>query len=205
MAVIPSIKGSVFLGHVETLLKLIASGAIPRSELERRLQPEDIALLEAEILSSGWYDIRCYARIMELMRDVVGDGNNEFLVERGAASAERLIQMGIYQQLEYLKRMRLGELEDPRERFLAFGRDLRLLVSITSTLLNFGHPQVKPHPEHADRYVIEVSEASAYPDALGWATQGFNNRMAEEHGHPGLWRYRRLGPDRVCQQMTRSL
>jgi hypothetical protein len=113
--------------------------------------------------------------------------------------------MGIYQQLEYLKRMRLGELDDPQERFLTFGRDLRLLASITSTLLNFGRPEVKVDPEHADRYVIEVSEASVYPDALGFATQGFNNRMAEEHGHPDLWRYQRVGPDLVRQRMTRSL
>ena len=205
MTAIPSIKGSVFLGHLETLMKLIASGDISRSELARRLQPEDLGLLEAQIHTSGWYDIRSYARVMELMRDVIGNGSNDYLIQRGAASAERLIQMGIYQQLEYLKRMRLGELDDPRERFLSFGRDLRLLVTITGSLLNFGRPEVKEDPAHADRYVIQVSEASAYPDALGWATQGFNNRMAEEHGEPDLWRYQRLGPDLVCQRMTRSL
>jgi hypothetical protein len=200
-----SIKGSVLSGHVEELLKQVAAGAIPRAELVRRLRPEDMVLLERPIQSGAWYDIRSYARILELMRDTLGNGRNQYLSDRGALTAERLIQMGIYQQMEYLKRMRLGELKSAEERYLAFGRDLRLLASITGSLLNFGSQQVKEDPEHADRYVLEISDCQAYPDVLGWGTQGFNNRMAAEHGHPDLWRYERLGPDRVRQRMTHSL
>jgi hypothetical protein len=205
MATLPSIKGSVLSGHVEELLKQVAAGAVPRAELARRLQPEDLALLERPIQPVAWYDIRSYARILELLRDTLGDGRNQYLIDRGAQTAERLIQMGVYQQMEYLKRMRLGELESARERFLAFGRDLRLLASITGSLLNFGVQTLKEDPEHADRYVLEISDCPQYPDALGWGTQGFNNRMAAEHGHPDLWRYERLAPDRVWQRMTRSL
>jgi hypothetical protein len=139
------------------------------------------------------------------MRDTLGNGRNQYLCDRGALTAERLIQMGIYQQMDYLKRMRLGELKSAGERYLAFGRDLRLLASITGSLLNFGSQQVKGDPEHADRYVLEISDCPAYPDVLGWGTQGFNNRMAAEHGQPDLWRYERLGPDRVRQRMTHSL
>jgi hypothetical protein len=205
MATRPSIKGSVLSGHVEEVLKQVAAGTIPRAELARRLEPEDMVLLERPIQPSGWYDIRSYTRLLELMRDALGNGSNQYLIDRGALTAERLIQMGLYQQMEYLKRMRLGELESARERHLTFGRDLRLLITITGALLNFGCLQLKEDPEHADRYVIEISDAPAYPDVLGWGTQGFNNRMAAEHGHPDLWRYERLGPDRVRQRMTRSL
>lgn len=71
---------------------------------------------------------------------------------------------------------------DPDERFLAFGRDLRLLGSMLGSLLNFGSPHIGVDPGHADRYVIEISDESAYPDVLGWANQSFSNRMAERHG-----------------------
>jgi len=46
MSQIPSIKGSVLSGNVELLLKLMATGEISRSELARRLPPEDLALVD---------------------------------------------------------------------------------------------------------------------------------------------------------------
>jgi hypothetical protein len=71
--------------------------------------------------------------------------------------------------------------------------------------LNFGHQEVSADPDYPDRYVIQISHATAYPDVLGWAHQGFNNRMAETHGQPNLWRYERPRLDLVWQRMTRSL
>ena len=205
MALIPSIKGSAFAFVVEKVLKLLSAGEISRNELARRLPPGGLAVVDQPIMVIEWYDIRVYARLMELLRDVAGQGKNDYLVSHGGEAAERLLQKGLYQQMEYLKRMELGRETDPRARYQAFGRDLRLLVSLGPSILNFGHQQVKDDPEYADRYMLEISDASSYPEVLCWSTQGFNNRMAAAHDTPDLWRWERQRLDLIRYRMTRSL
>jgi hypothetical protein len=198
----PSIKGSVMAGHVQTLLKLRDSGAISRQRLERALSSDTLALLDQPIQASAWYDIRSYTQVMELARDVAGGGDNEYFCRAGAASAERLLQLGFYQQLEYLKRMRLGDSGgDPLERFIAYGHDLRMIATITSSLVNFGPMIVQPDPDYERRWVTAIVDAKDYPDVLGWATQGFGNRLAIEYGAPGLWKFQRPRSDLVYHRM----
>jgi hypothetical protein len=205
MSDVPSIKGSIMAGHLQALLKLRDRGEISRHDLERALSSDTLSLLDQPIQASSWYDIRSYAQIMELLRDVVGGGNNDYFCRAGAASAERLLQLGIYQQLEYLKRMKLGDHGDPLQRFIAYGQDLRLIATITSSLVNFGPMTVKQDPDHERRYLTEIVDAKDYPDVLGWATQGFGNRLAIEYGAPGLWKYERPRPDLVHHRMTYAI
>ena len=201
MSTIPSIKGSVFLGHFDFLSKLVESGEVSREELESNLLPKDLELFDAPIQVTAWYDIRSYTRILELLREVAGEGKNDFLVERGAASAERLLYSGLYAQFEYLKRTQMQAASTPRDRYLAFGRDLRLLVTLNDNVLNFSHGGVEEDPDHADRWMLVTSDAAAYPDVLCWTTQGFNNRMAQEHGCPDLWYWDRPQPDLIRFRM----
>jgi hypothetical protein len=203
--VLPSIKGAVFAFVVEKVLKLLSAGEVSRDELARRLPPDGLAVLARPIVVIAWYDIRIYAGLMELLRDVAGRGRNEYLVRHGSDAAERLLQKGLYQQMEYLKRMELGRETDPSTRYQAFGRDLRLLISMGPSILNFGHQQVKHDPDYADRYMLEISDAGAYPEVLCWTTQGFNNRMAAAHDSPDLWRWERPRSDLIRYRMTRAL
>jgi hypothetical protein len=205
MSGVPSIKGAVFTHCVEKLLKLVSSGRISRAELERHLEPGDIEILEGPIHATQWYDIRVYERMMRLNRDVDGGGNNEYLVRWGGISAENLLAMGTYQQLDYAKRMQLAKETEPKARFLAFGRDLRLMASSTSSFLNFVRIEVKVDPENDSRYMLEYSDAAAYPDVLCWTNLGFINRLAAEHGEPDLWKWERPSPDRVVYRMSRSI
>jgi len=202
---IPSIKGGVFSLAVEDLSKLVSRGEVSQEELERRLEPEDLEYLEQQILTVKWYPIRSYGRILALLRDTEGGGSNEYLRKRGARSAESLLQAGLYQQLEYLKRTQLEQENDPRARFLAFGRDLRLLTTLSGSILNFARWVSKPDPDSGDRYVIEVSEASDYPEVLCWSTDGFINQMATRHGEPYLWCWERERPDLIVFRMVRPV
>jgi hypothetical protein len=202
---VPSIKGSAFSFVVERTLKLVSAGEISRKELARRLPPDSLSIIDQPIHAIEWYDIRIYAQLMELLRDVAGGGENEYLIRHGEYAAERLLQKGLYQQMEYLKRLQLGKATDAKGRYEAFGRDLRLLVTITPSILNFGNQQVKSDPEYADRYILETSDATAYPEVLCWTTQGFNNRMAAAHDSPDLWCWERPRLDLVRFRMTRSL
>jgi hypothetical protein len=203
MATVPSIKGSIFGRGVEDLLKLVAQGEISRADLERKLEPGDSAYLDEPIVATGWYDVQVYGRVLDLLREIVGCGSNTYLRDRGARSAETLLKAGLHQQLEYLSRTQLAAASTPEDRYRAFGRDLKLLVSMHRALLNFGEQISKPDPDFDDRYILEISGAEPYPEALCWTTDGFINRMAQQHHTPDLWRWERPTPERLLFRMTR--
>jgi len=205
MATVPSIKGSVFAGVVADVQKLVTGGRLSPDELTRRLEPGDIELLEEEIRLSEWYDINIYARMGELLRDVEGGGSNDYLREAGRRTTRRLLESGLYQQLEYLQRAGLAKTADEEARFEAFGRDLRLLTTLSGSILNFSRWASKPDPEHARRHIIEVSEARDFPEVLCWRSEGLMNEMVTHLGEPDLWCWERPKADLVVFRMVRSL
>jgi hypothetical protein len=202
-AEVPSIKGSIFGLAIQDLLKLVTEGQISRAELEAKLAPGDAAYLDRQIQLAGWYDVRVYGRLLELLKEVAGDGKTQYLRERGARSARALLDAGLYQQMEYLKRLQVSGLQDPQERFLAFGRDLRLLMSMQ--LHNFGTRKVSVDPDFAYRYIIEFLDVEAYPEALCWTTDGFINAMAKQHSDSDLWYWERPQPGTLRFKMKRSV
>jgi hypothetical protein len=103
--------------------------------------------------------------------------------------------------------MQVQKESDAQARYEAFGRDMRLLATLSATLYNFGTWQTVPDPEHARRWRLEISEASAFPDALCWTTDGFVNEMMKlgagaERGP--LWRWERVRPDFILYTMVRE-
>lgn len=205
MPSVPSVKGSVFASVVEDVCKSIASGAVARDQLHRWLRPEDIALLDEKIGVSSWYPINSYTRMGELLRDVQGGGSNEYLRQCGRQTARRLLEAGLYSQLEYLHRAEIGKASGDRARFEAFGRDLRLLTTISASILSFSRWAMKLDPDHDSQYMIEVSEAQDFPEVLCWRSDGFINEMATHHGESDLWRWSRPRQDLVVFRMTRKL
>jgi hypothetical protein len=201
----PSIKGSAFASLAEDAVKLLAAGRISRAETSRWLRPGDLEALDQPVVVARWYDIGLYARVTELMRDVDGDGSNEYVRARGKRSAQRLLQAGLYSQLEYLQRMESGSAAAGRARFEAFGRDLRKLTTMSASMFNFTRWASKPDPQRALRYVIEVTEAAAYPEVLCWSSEGFINEMSSQGGRGDAWRWRRPAPDLVVFEMTHPL
>ena len=183
----PSIKGSIFSRAIDDVQKLIERGEITRDGLSRWLEPGDLDYFERSISLTDWCCIRSYTRLLELLREVEGEGSNEYLRRRGSRSAEELLDAGLYQQLEYLNRTQVKKQTDPNARYDAFGRDLRLLTTVSSSILSFSRWSSMPDPDYANRYIIEISEASDFPDALGWSSEGFVNRMATQHGDPDLF------------------
>lgn len=205
MSAKPSIKGSVFAGVVEEVQKCLTSGKVEEREMERWLQPEDRALLDRKILVADWYDIQAYRRMNEMLRDVEGGGSNKYLVDQGRFTARRLLEAGLYQQLKYLHRTQFQEARDEKARFEAFGQDLRLLATISGSILNFSRWAVKADPETDFRYVIEVSDAHDFPEVLAWRSDGFVNEMATQHREPDLWAWTRPRQDLILFAMKRPL
>jgi len=205
MATIPSIKGSVFAGHAEILKKYLDTHPMDPATLESRFEPGDLKLVSGPITAATWYDIRIYTRILEFLRDYEGNGSNQYLVNSGMRSAENLIRSGTYQQMDYLRRTQVNAKSSERDRFVAFGRDLRLLMTVTQSLLNFASNELIEDPNHELRYIMQRSDAEHYPEVLCWTTQGFCNRMAAEHGNPDLWFWERPRLDLVWFRMNRSV
>jgi hypothetical protein len=205
MAAIPSIKGVIFVRAAEDLLKLLGENRTSWRELERRLPASDVAALRQPPNPGGWYDVQTYGRLLELLREIEGGGSLEYLRERGSRSASALIQAGIYPQMEYLSRTQAAQQGDAEARFQAFGRDLRLLTSLHSSILNFSKQTPVVDPEHPRRYRLDITEADPMPESLCWTTDGFINRMASQHGVGDLWRWSRTRPDLVVFRMTRPL
>jgi hypothetical protein len=130
---------------------------------------------------------------------------DDLLRERGGAAARRLAAAGLYQQIESTSRLReLREL-DEQTRFSAYGRGLKLIATLSSSVLNFTKFEVVVDPEHRDRYCIEVPNGDEMPEALALTTEGFINALAEGQDsnaapawklerRPGLTRYRMTRP-----------
>ncbi|HKC51801.1 MAG TPA: hypothetical protein VKF60_13475 [Myxococcota bacterium] len=205
MPTLPSIKGSVFAVLVEDIQKLVSGQRLKREELARWLNPKDLGYLDAPVQPFEWYDIRSYGRMSLLLRDVEGGGSNEYLRKRGARNAKRLLEAGLYQQLEYTHRTLFAQESEKNARFEAFGRDLGRLTTISSSILNFGRTGHKPDPDRKMRWIIEVTQAKEYPEPLVWASDGFTNEMARQHNTPDLWAWERPEPERIVWHMTREL
>jgi len=199
------IKGSVFGGHAEILNKGLADGSVRRSRAERIFEPHELALVTGPLIDARFYDIDLYGRMLDLLRDELGDGDNQYLIDAGRRTAERLLASGIHQQFDYLKRTQHRQRDDAKERSAAFGRDLRLLATITRSILNFAKSEIVPDPDHALRWMIRHTEAEPYPEALCWTSQGFSNRMAEEHDDVDLWYWQRPTPDVVIFRMRKDV
>ncbi len=205
MVTTPSIKGSVFAEVVEDVNKLLARDELSDQELARWLSPSDRKLLETPISISSWYDIRAYGRLNELLRDVRGEGGNDYLRDRGAATANQLLEAGLYAQLEFLHRTEVAATTGDSARFEAFGRDLDKLTTLSGSILNFSHWRALPDPDRAGRYVIDITEAEPFPEVFCLRADGFVNQLANWHGEEALWTWDRPSRDRVVFRMLREL
>jgi hypothetical protein len=203
----PSIKGASISSLVEDLAKLRDSGRLPLPLLEQRLTAEDRELLDRPVNLAGWYDIHSYRRMAELLCEVLGR-REELLRERGAAAAKRLAAAGLYQQMESV-----GRINEVRElggeaRFRAYGQMLKLIATLSSSILNFSTFQVQVDPDHPDRYCMEMTGSEHIPEVLAHTTLGFVNAMAEmgsqNSGPAPAWTLDRRGQT-LRFRMTRAV
>ena len=194
------IKGTAISTVVEDVKRLVDEGRISREGLESRLEASDLALLEAKIEPISWYDIDAYRRMMELLRDLEGAGDSHYWFRRGARSAAHLIELGFYQQMEYLKRLEFLNTMDPDEKLRAWGRDLRLLVTLSGSLINFGEWRAVLDPDQPDRYRIEICGVNGVPEPFWHAAEGFlceMMRRARDDWPERFFLFQRIDADRV--------
>ena len=194
------VKGMVLDAIVGDIERLRDEGRLEEDELQARLEPEDLALLEAKLNLGAWYPLGSYQRMTTLLWEFEGDRDPEYMRQRGSASARRMIDGGVYQQLNSLKREREANAEWVGE----YRRRVVLFTSIHRALLSVGTWTVEDDPDHADRIRIVVSDADGFPEVLRFAMEGFLTETARERGMSTCWTSDRLAPDRILFKMDRG-
>jgi hypothetical protein len=191
----PAIKGSAFEAVVTDLNRAIEEGRISRDEVEARLEPDDIPVLESKAVVSSWYPIETYRRIAEVLVDVEAGGRPGYLRERGARAAERLFAAGVYQQLRFGDE-RAQELQGRGEQWSQ--RDGTIMATLAGAIFNFSVWRFEVVDAARRIYLIEVTEASALPEVARLAAEGFigyvSSRLSDA---PTRITSERPDPDRI--------
>lgn len=198
----PSIKGSAFQSVVHDLSRLIQAGKLGRETVEARLEAEDLLLLDDKILPGLWYSLGTYRRMSELLWEVEGKRDPAYLMARGARSAERLFEAGLYQQMQ--RGEELGAAK--RERGEAWSEfDGNLMTSLASSIFNVSRWRYRRHPEDVNVNRIEVTGARDLPEVARWAAQGFIEYMASRMtGVTVLVTSERPAPERIVYTLRRA-
>lgn len=189
----PAIKGTVMVNLVADVLALREGGRVSHEELAARLERADLEILDAKVLPSSWYPIQSYRRLTELLLEKEG-GDEDYLRQRGARSAQRLLEAGLYEQMRRLRPGTAVGIED-------IERSVKMLVVMSQTILNFGRGEVLRDPQHEKRVIIEIHDAADYPEVLRFTSEGFYDACVRAAGRRYRWRSTRPSPDRIVMRM----
>lgn len=165
----PSIKGTAFVSAVGDLQELLDKGRLSREQLETRLRPEDVEILDSKILPGDWYPIESYGRILDLLGEVAG-GGVPYHVQRGRSAAERLLRSGIYRQLD-------KAIEQRSEKDKA--SLISIMLTVGRTLYNFGAWEILRDQATDQLLRFELRQMAALPENARVTIQGFVEWAAE--------------------------
>ena len=188
---IPSIKGTGIAQAVLDVQRLLAEGRITREQLEVRLEAEDVALLDTKIQAAQWYPNACHRRLTELLRDVEGGGREDYVIGRGAHTAERLLEAGLYSQVRYADETQAGSMRE-------LTRAARLMLTLSGALYSFGRWTLRIDPAEPRALYVDVSDAQHLSEMNRLTAHGFidqlNTRLCDYPIRVESWRD---GPDAV--------
>lgn len=186
----PRVKGSLVLGAVVVARRHRKQGRIAAEQLEARLSAEALALLDEKIAVGSWYPAAAFCELLDLDWEIGGSRRPDYMRRQGAASADRLFDSGIYQQLQYAERAGRAPTRD------ALLHQSKLITTVTATLYDFIESEVRLDAQ-AGFLEIDYHNAAAFSEALRFTTEGFMNRINERQGSARRWTSERQGTDRI--------
>jgi hypothetical protein len=186
-----SIKGVALQSVTEDVHRLRRAGRIGEPDLAARLKAEDLALLDEMTVPSLWYPIASYGRMLELLCEVEGGGEDSYLVERGVRAAERMMQASAYRHV-LQSADRWGD------------RAGQMMIQLAGGFYDFTRWQLR-FEEATGRYLLEVDGAADFPDAARKTAQGFVQVLFERIGGRAVtvWS-RRPSPERFLYEVDAS-
>ncbi len=185
------VKGTAIESVIADVNRLLENRRISREQLEIRLEPEDLELLEQKLLPSVWYSLGSYGRLTQLLYEIEGRGRLEYLLERGRRAAERIRGAGLYAQLT-AARERWGD--SLGAMMVTLGPAIYRDTDWGFRLLAGGAGL---------RFEIEISVPESFPDVCRHTTQGFIEHAATHaSGRTVRVSSERVGPTRIVIQGT---
>jgi hypothetical protein len=154
-----TIKGVAFQSVAADVNKLRASGAITESDLRDAIKADDRRVLMEAVIPGLWYPLGVYGRLLDLLCRKEGGDRVDYLIERGARAAERMMNEGAYRNF-LASASRWGE------------RAGQAMVQLAKAL--YGGTRWSASysgEEHTAQIVID--DAAEFPDSARYAAQGF--------------------------------
>jgi hypothetical protein len=202
----PQTKGILLAPVVADVLKLVEDGRISREDLVAELGEEARKVVQDGVSPVSWYAAEVYRDLARVLMKLEGKGPGDFahIQQRGERAGKRLVESGLYQQIQYLRRTtaKRGKAWVSREDF---ERSLRLIVSMQASLTKGGTWTVEQDPAHADRVQIVLTDVEGMPEETAHATCGILSGISLHGGSGFAWRYERPAPDRIVYRMDRDL
>jgi hypothetical protein len=198
-------KGILLISVVADVLRLEKEDRISRDELEEELGPDALKVLDTGVSPVSWYSPLVYRDLARVLMRLEGKGSRdmEYLRKRGERAGQRLLESGVYQQLDYLKRQ-VGSRTEPVSRE-SFEQSLRLIVSMPAGFMKGGKWTVEQDPDHPDRVQIVVTGVDGLPEENAQATCGIFTGVSLHGGSRVAWRYERQGPNKIAYRMDRDI
>jgi len=160
----PSVKGTLYQNLCALVCDLRSSGKLSDADIEKILSEEEILLLDSEISIGAWYPLDAYCRMLELAATTGPEGPMVFAEQSGHASAEQVISLGLYTQL------------DDRTEVTWETRVGRILSTLWGAFFNVG--EAKCTRIDGEAFEIEMTGVQCMPDLLVRRTQGFIECLA---------------------------
>ena len=154
----------------EEVLALVAEGRLSWEDLQARLEPGEISLVQEMPASLNWYPITTYDRLLTTLMDVEGGGSSEYLVERGKKVVESLTAADLEPRIEEASSDR--ESADPW-----WARVGPAPVTLPSAIYSDSNWLLIPE-EDRGRFTLEVTDASGLPESLRHSVQGVLESLA---------------------------
>jgi hypothetical protein len=192
----PSAKGSIVVGVVASLRSARRRGLIHQEALAARLSASALELFEKKIEIGRWYPMVAFTELIDYEWEALGQRDPEYVRRAGILSAERQLQSGIYQQLDFAKRTGRAE---TREGLV---RQAKLITTITSMFYNFLEVSVGIDPAHPNELQIIYANAALFTEPLRYTSEGFMNGINLIQGSQRSWTSQRSGPDRVVFRLA---
>jgi hypothetical protein len=202
----PQTKGLLLVSVVADIRRMVDEGRIARDDLEGELRPDVLKLVDGEVSPVSWYDSDVYPQLVGLLMrfDGKGPGDLDYVRERGERAGEKLVESGLYQQMDYMKR-RVAERKSQGYGRREFEKSMRMIVSMPSTLMKGGTWSVQQDPDHEDRVMIVVDDVTGLSEESAVATQGILSGVSHAGGSGFRFLYERPRPSRILYRMDRDI
>ena len=173
----PSIKGAAIAKLIEDVQLCLSRSEADRIRLEAKLSPETVRMLQGKVEIGSWYPVGMYDELTDLIWQEEGGGSSDYLRQRGEKMMKRLMEAGLYQQLDFLDRIDRGLQEKITRDDVQ--RTCRLIGSVSGAIRNFGKDSWVWDPDNPDIMVHHLRDALHFSEMLRLVSEGSENFVAQ--------------------------